>query len=84
MTTIFSLDKGAFGVVKYDPLNEQYFFPTTNIRTEIYKNMQNHNNAAIIHVIQEFVNGWNQITLDSAQSFATVLNLIYSSMEKPA
>ena len=63
-----------------DIMNEEYFFPKNDIRTKIYENMQNDDNKAIIHVIQQFVTDWSNITFDTAFTFSSVVKQVNQNL----
>lgn len=82
VTTIFSTQNSQFTLKKCDILDDKYFFSTENIRTKIYENMQKNDNKAIIFVIQDFVNNWSRISVNTALSFASVVQQITAEMNK--
>ena len=69
VTTVFTNNKGKFGVDRFTAHENCYFFPRENIRTKIYENIQKNENEAISAVINDFVNNWSKIFINAALSF---------------
>lgn len=59
-------------------MNQEYFFPTKEIRTKIYENMGAEKNEAIAAVIHGFVSNWSRITEKCAFSFTGAIQHIRS------
>lgn len=83
VTTVFTNNKEKFGVDRFTAHEDCYFFPTENIRTKIYENIQKNQNEAISAVINDFVNNWSKIFINSALSFSTIVKEVSSFMHDP-
>ena len=59
-----------------DCFNPKYFYEPKNVRTQIYENMEKSDNKAINKVIQDFVDTWNSITVETASCIGTVVKLV--------